>query len=264
MARVTRWQRDAARVGRFRPRAVEFPFGYSGHPAAPLTLTTPRGRRVLLRGKIDRVDVADLGNELLGMVIDYKTTADRRLDLTKVVHGLSLQLVGYLLALQQTGESLTGRPIRPVAALYLPLLERFESIAHPSRAKKERYHWRGIVDTSALPSLDRTVADTGRSDFLSARIKKDGEPYVNSDLTRREQMAALMKHVGQRMGELADELLDGRIDVNPYRLRRHMPCRFCEYRSVCRYEIETQPPRVLDAYDKATALRLIAEGGRGD
>jgi len=264
MARVTRWQRDAARVGRFRPRAVEFPFGYSGHPAAPLTLTTPRGRTIRLRGKIDRVDVADLGDELLGMVIDYKTATERRLDLTKVVHGLSLQLVGYLLALQQAGESLTGRPIRPVAALYLPLLERFESVAHPSREKKERYQWRGIVDAEALPSLDRTVADKGRSDFLSARIKKDGEPYVTSDLARRDQMAALMRHVGLRMGELADGLLDGKIDVSPYRLRRQMPCRFCEYQSVCRYEIETQPPRVLDVFDKTGALRLVAGGGRDD
>jgi len=264
MARATRWQRDAARVGRFRPRAVEFPFGYSGCPAAPLTLTTPRGRTVRLRGKIDRVDIADLGDELLGMVIDYKTTADRRLDLTKVYHGLSLQLLGYLLALKQVGESLAGRPIRPVAALYLPLLERFESVAHPSREKKTRTQGRGIIDAAALDSLDHTVADKGHSQFLSARIKKDGEPHVNSDLARRDQMAAMMRHVGLRMGELADGLLDGKIDVSPYRLRRRMPCSFCEYQSVCRYEIEAQPPRALNAFDKTSALKLIAEGGRDE
>ena len=70
---VTMMPSWAELVGAPRTLAVEFPFGYSGHPASPLTLTTPRGRRVLLRGKIDRVDVADLSDELLGMVIDYKT-----------------------------------------------------------------------------------------------------------------------------------------------------------------------------------------------
>jgi len=264
MARVTRWQRKAAGVGCFRPRAVEFPFGYGNSPAGPLTLTTPRGRTILLRGKIDRVDIAELGGELLGLVLDYKATTDRRLNLAEVFHGLSLQLVGYLLALQQTGASLTGRPVRPVAALYLPLLEPFERIAHPDRPKSRHYRWRGVVDVSKLGAIDKTVEPGGGSDFLSARLRRDGQPYAKSDLAAPDEMKALMAHVGRRMGELADRLLDGDIAVNPYRLNRWMPCSFCAYRSVCRYEIATQPPRRLESFDKAEVLqRLAGEGADG-
>ena len=263
MNRVSRWQRDAARVGRFRPKWVEFPFGYAGRPAGALTLTTPKGRVILLRGRIDRVDLADLGDELLGMVIDYKTTIGRKLNYAEMYYGLSLQLIGYLLVLQQEGRSLAGRPILPVAALYLPLLEPFKNVAHPSEEKKDSYKLRGLVDFDALDALDADARKQSKSQFLDARINKDGRPHAKSDLATREQMTAVMRHVGQRMGELADGLLDGRIDVSPYRLQRRMPCTFCKYRAVCRYEIETQPPRELQPFKKEQVLAEL-EGGAAD
>ncbi|NLX23311.1 MAG: hypothetical protein GXY55_16795 [Phycisphaerae bacterium] len=258
--RVTCWQRDSARAGRFNPKAVEFPFGYHG-PGNALTLATPKGRTIHLRGRIDRVDIAELADELVGMVIDYKTTYDRRLDLTAVYHGLSLQLVGYLLALQQQGHTLTGRPIRPVAAVYLPLLEQYETVAHPTVGKGKRYQWRGVLDLSALDVLDAGARDAGGSAFFSARITKAGEPYAVSDLASRDELAAVMRHVGLRMGELADGIIDGCVDVNPYSLRRYTPCTWCVYQSVCRYEIETQPPRPLDSYQGREVLALLSGGG---
>jgi len=263
LGRVTRWQRDAARAGRFRSIAVEYPFGFSGDSAAPLTLKTPKGRTVYLRGYIDRVDIAELGNELIGTVIDYKRTTDKRLDLTEVYHGLALQLVGYLLALQQTGESLTGREIRPVAAFYLPLLESYTTVAHPSERKKTGYKWRGIADFSSLSALDSTVEPGKSSQFMSAAVTNKGEPYANSDLVRPEQLKALMRYVGLRMGELADGILDGDISVSPYRLRRRMPCSYCPYKSVCRYEIEAQLPRLLESMGKADVLKSAGEGCDG-
>ena len=263
MQRITRWQRTAARVSRFRPCAVEWPFGFSGSKAAPLTLKTPKGRTVYLRGYIDRVDVAELGDALLGAVIDYKRTTQRRLNFSQVYHGLSLQLVGYLLALQQSGESLTGRPIRPVAAFYLPLLEPYKSVPHPEVEKASSFQCRGIAETAALPVLDETVQPGGKSEFFSAALKKDGQPHSRSDLATPEQLSALMQHVGRRMGELADELLDGNVSVSPYRLNRQIPCSFCEYQSVCRYEIQTQPPRALESLSKTEVLKRL-EGAVDD
>ncbi|MHC4445952.1 MAG: PD-(D/E)XK nuclease family protein [Planctomycetota bacterium] len=264
LGRVVRWQRDAARVGKFHPEVVEFPFGFSGDSADPLTLTTPKGRTIGLRGYIDRVDVADLAGELLGTVIDYKRSTDKKLNFAEVYHGLALQLVGYLLALQQVGESLTGRVIRPVAAFYLPLLEAYQTLNHPNEVKKSSYRWRGIIDTTAVNVLDETVAAGGGSQYMSARISKKGEPYTNSDLAGRDQLTALMQHVGRRMGQLADALLDGKIEVKPYRLRRRMPCSYCAYKTVCRYEIETQPPRLLESVGKAEVFKRVMEEGRDE
>lgn len=258
MARVARWQRDAARCGRFRPWKVEFPFGYADEPGATVQLTTPRGRTIILRGNIDRVDLAEVGETYLGVVIDYKTTTDRKIDYAKVFHGLSLQLVGYLIALQQAGASLTGRPIAPVAALYLPLLEPFKNVSRPDEDKPKPYQWEGVLDVGHLDAIDTSARDAGSSAFYAAKLKKDGEPYANSDLASADQIRALMQHVGRRMGELADGIIEGDISVAPYRLRRQTPCSFCPYRALCRYEIENEPPRTLSVLKKPEVLTAVA------
>ncbi len=266
--RSLRRQREAAGLGRYRPMRVELPFGMSAGAAA-VTLTTPKGRRVLLRGVIDRVDVAELADELLGVVIDYKLARERKMDWTKAYHGLSVQLVAYLLALQQVGQSLTGRPIRPVAALFLPLIEPFATVPHPSETKTPT-KWRGVIDVSKVDTLDGTVSGPGTaSAFISAAITQKGGNAANSDLLNNDEFAVLLRHVGRRMGELTDAVLDGDISVRPYRLNRAMPCGFCALRAVCRYEIETQPPRLLEGMGSKTQVlqqmtREAEDAGSGE
>jgi ATP-dependent helicase/nuclease subunit B len=258
LARIARWQRDAARVGRFQSRWVEFPFGYDEQNR--LMLRTPAGRTIYLRGRIDRVDVAELGNELVGLVLDYKRTKDKRLDLAQVYHGLTLQLVGYLLALQQMGASLAGRPIRPVAALYLPLLEPFQRVHHPSEDPKSAVRMRGIVDLSAIEALDESVVPGKASQFVNVRINQKGGPDQRCDLADRGDLARVVAHAGRKMGELADSLLDGEIAVSPYRLNRNTPCGWCRYRPICRHEPLLETPRALDPMKRHEVFARLAKG----
>lgn len=236
--RSLRRQRDAARAGRFQPNCVEYPFGMSGSDIAPLELTTPKGRKVHLRGKIDRVDVAELGGELLGMVVDYKTTKDKKFEWAKAYHGVALQLVGYLLALRETGQSLTGRPIRPVGAVYLSLTEPYMLLRNPQKDKKPALKYRGVLDVYGAELLDHALAEAGgNSEYYSATIKKDGGIHGRCDLMGENDFGALMRHVGLRMGELADRMLDGDVAVLPYWLKRYRPCQWCAYQAVCRFEM---------------------------
>lgn len=262
MARAALWQRDFAKVGRFRPWKVELPFGYQGASDA-LSLETPKGRKVQLRGRIDRVDLADLGDVLLALVVDYKTTDARhkKLDLTEVCHGLALQLVGYLLVLRQRGRSLVGRPIQPVAAFYLPLLEGYRHVKHPDDDKGAGYLWRGIATLDGLDAMDSTARTNRGSPFLPARLTSDGNPQSCSDLVKPEQMEGILRHVSECMGRMADDLLDGRIEVRPYWLRRRRPCRFCDFASFCRFELLTQPMRVLESFRKPAALDAMKGSG---
>jgi len=97
------------RRGRFVPRAAERRYGFDDADSmAALAIVTPKGRQVFVRGVIDRIDLAEVGEQLVGVVVDYKRTRDKRLDLSWVYHGLSLQLLGYLLALAERGEKLRG------------------------------------------------------------------------------------------------------------------------------------------------------------
>jgi len=173
-----------------------------------------------------------------------------------------------MLAIQQAGESLTGRPvkpIRPVAALYLPLKEGFQSVAHPEDGdKKTPSKLKGVIDKSAAELLGKD--NDARKKFYSAAItKKEGKADKRSDLLETNDFKILFQYIGRKMGQLADDLIDGKIDVAPYRLNRQMPCSYCPYKPVCRYEIDTQLPRILESKGDKSAVMdtIIKEGDNG-
>lgn len=258
--RSARWQRNAARAGKFAPCKAEWEFGFDPTGDRAVPLRTPSGRTIYLRGLIDRVDVADLGETMLGMVIDYKRTKQRTLSYTQVYHGLALQLVGYLIALMRAERSPAGRPIQPVAAFFLPLLMRNVSLKHPGEARSEDFKYRGLIRLDALEAADANATSGQASAYMSARVRNDGQPYANSDLLTAEQFGALIDHVQWRMGELADQVLDGIISVSPYRLNRHMPCTFCSFQSVCRFDVHHEPARILQSLKKEELFQKLERG----
>ncbi len=265
--RSVRWQRDAARAGRLRPAAVEYAFGYAPGTGPPLELTTPKGRMVKLRGKIDRIDLAEEGDHLLALVVDYKRTSEKHLSLARVYHGLAMQLVCYLLALIRAGLTPAGRPavIRPAGAVYMPLLEAFELVSGPNDEKAGgAFQARGLIDRAGVDALD-AKAEAGRTScFYSIRLNTDGRPPASQgDVLRSEDTEAVLAHVERTMGLLADRMIDGDISVRPYRLNRHSPCSFCGYRAVCRFEPGLNGYNPLPSMNHRAVLEAI-RGGSGD
>ncbi len=277
LARVVQAQRRVEALGRFRSRGTEVPFGMPDEPARKpglpaLEIDTPAGRRVRLRGYIDRVDLAELGDELLGAVVDYKRTPDKRLELAKVYHGLSLQLLGYLLVLAEHGTTLGGRPIRPVGAFYVSLVPKYTLLEHPNEYDEEqdspaRTHGpRGLLDFGRLEALDAGCAK-GRSLGYSVAVRLDGgiSNLDRSDAAHPEAFAALLERARYQLGCLADGVLDGDVSVAPYRLRGFSPCAWCRYRSVCRFEFGQGQVRLLDDLTRTQVFdRLGGAGERGD
>ncbi|MBQ9941677.1 MAG: PD-(D/E)XK nuclease family protein, partial [Christensenellaceae bacterium] len=72
--------------------ASEQSFGFQGG----YVLHTPHGD-IALRGKIDRVDAAEIGGETYLRVVDYKT-GEKRFSMASAYYGLNIQLPVYLMA----------------------------------------------------------------------------------------------------------------------------------------------------------------------
>ena len=240
LTRVVAAQQAMLRRGGFQPRAAEVEFGDDGQVPA-LSLTTPKGNTVRLRGKIDRVDV--LEDAASFAVIDYKLS-DRPLALANVYHGLSLQLLTYLLVLQANGNELFGRPMTPAAAFYVKLLRKLDNVEHPDDAVSPddpvfdlRVKPRGLFDGRFFQDID-AECQGGASEVVQAYLNKGGGfgRFDTTDVASQRQFDALLKHVRERIGELADELIGGHIEVRPYRIGKVTPCPTCDYRSVCRFE----------------------------
>jgi len=269
LARVIQAQRRLSESGVSRPRSTELPFGFDEPGGLPaLVVSTPAGRRVLVRGYIDRVDLAELGDELLGIVIDYKRKRDRPLSLCEVYHGLSLQLMGYLLVLREVGHTLAGRPIKPIGALYVGLAQQYQSVDHPNALSVRDKTLHGTARPHGLLLADDFAAldssgETGRwSDGYSVYIKKDGSVGMidQSDAADTEAFGSLLDHTRTKLGELADGILDGRVAARPYRLGTLSPCTWCAMPAVCRFEMGISEARFLDKLRRSEVLRILPGG----
>lgn len=255
-------------AGRARPRRAEAAFGRGGAGNMPaLVLTTPAGRTVLLRGNIDRVDLAEWADEALGIVVDYKS-GGRALKFDAVYYGLSLQLLAYLCALQEHGATLAGRPVQPLAALYVGLRPEYRSVLHPSKAKEDcvspgAAKARGLIDFGRFEALAPSEAAPR---FYQVTVRKDGAPGAQdrNDAVPTQDFRSLLELTKRRIGELADRMIDGGVEVEPRRLGPWSPCRWCAYPSVCGFESGASPTVVLEPLRRTEVLERIREDIRDD
>ncbi|MEM1013699.1 MAG: PD-(D/E)XK nuclease family protein [Planctomycetota bacterium] len=276
IARVTRTlvdvlaaQQAALSRGRMTPAYSDVRYGSEEHDALPpLELTTRRGRRVLLSGRIDRIDLArTLDGETIpcSLAIDYRSgsaeSVTRNLRL-----GLSFGIVVHLLALQSHGSRLTPSPAEEAfGSLVVPSGRRMtsvddvqEALDQPTELRLLRNKPRGIIDYDHLPLLDATFAGTneerhepGTSDAFAASITKAGLPSKRgSDVLTTEQMDGLVEGVRLAVVDVADGILDGHIEPKPFRIGKTTPCGSCGFRPLCRFETPE------DAYRRVTPIPI--------
>jgi ATP-dependent helicase/nuclease subunit B len=267
LGRVIRAQRRVAHQGRAVPVGTEIPFGIDppGRGLPALSLLTPSGRTVTVRGFIDRVDLAELGDEMLGIVIDYKKSREKQLNMAAVYHGLSLQLLAYLLVIGESGRTLAGRPIRPGGALYVNLVPRYERVLHPDRQGPRSqdvapaYRPRGLISSVALGALDQDESP-GWSRAYSVFRKADGTVgnLDHSDAADDTDLTRLLSHTKSKLAGLADGILDGQFSVRPFRLGDLNPCSWCPVKAVCRFEMGLCEVRFLERLPRSEVFRRLA------
>jgi ATP-dependent helicase/nuclease subunit B len=265
LGQVISSQKAVAGRGTFTTAFSKVQFGDDGALPA-YVLKTPRQREVRLRGKIDRVDVNAANNE--ACAIDYRL-GDKSLSLTEVYHGLSLELLTYLLVLEASGEALAGRKLTPAAAFYVRMLRSMGDVDHPSEAISPEdpiFHLaakpRGLIDEQFVKLMDAEFT-SGRSDVINASINKDGTfgHKGTTDVATGDELAALLDHIRQRLGELADGVLDGEIGIRPYMLGKKTPCPQCSYRTICRFE--SHGYRAIQTMQRQEVfIRVVKEKGQ--
>lgn len=258
MDHVAETTRRAIAAGAFRPKRTEFSFGFNNkHP--PLVIVTPRGHTLQLRGRIDRIDAWQMDQGLAASVIDYKLGAHEA-HFARVRHGLSLQLLTYLLVLDALGEQLMGSPVQPAAAFYVRLLRSIDSISHPSEAPPpdemsaymKKYRPRGVVDERFVDSIDPIES-------FPLKPRSDQKKLSQGDVLSPEAFTRLVDWTRAKIAQLADEMIAGNINVTPYRMGKESPCPHCNFRAVCRLDYAFNDP--LKVVGNSTeALEAIVKG----
>lgn len=193
----------------------------------PLRVQTPDGT-ILVEGKVDRVDWAELDGQRYVRVIDYKT-GRQKFSLEEASQGMGLQMLLYLFAIWQSREG-KYHDLLPAGVLYLPARSQTPNLDRYESPSGNRYRMNGLVlsDQRVLRAMERDLG----GQFLPVKELKKGE-IKGSYQVSLEEFGQLRDQAGELIARMVQELICGRIAPEPQASDNRLPCTFCDYRSIC-------------------------------
>lgn len=252
---------DGLKNSKFRVLGNEIEFNENAS-YKPIELNLSDGRKVELTGKIDRADIANIDGKDYVRIIDYKSSV-KDIDLNQVIAGLQIQLISYLDAISEESN------LNPAGILYFNLIDK---IVNKSRNLtdeeikleiRKAYKMKGLIvaDIDIARAMD-TKLEKGFSDTIPVYIDKDESVnnYRSSTISK-EKFESLQKYAKKIIKEISSEILDGNIDIKPYYLNKKTGCDYCEYKSICGFNINNKGNEYnyIHSYDKDYLLDLIEE-----
>ncbi|MHC4498635.1 MAG: PD-(D/E)XK nuclease family protein [Planctomycetota bacterium] len=250
---------EMVRAGSFRPRRSEVAFGQVKDKIESIgeyRIGLADSRLLLLNGKIDRVDFADVDGTKTAIVFDYKRR-DKSFNWSQFYYGLDMQLPIYMLAVRNSSETqadVAGAFYMPVEVT--PKQTTLDELS--STAESFGYKAKGLFNGEFAPHLDRNASRD--SSFYNFYVTKDGRPYGSYDnrgALKTPDFEKTLKFTEKKTVQLAEEILSGKIDVSPYRLGTQSPCSYCRYKPVCRFDWQVNDYNFLPSVRKPAVLDEI-------
>ena len=239
------------RRGRIREMYFEQPFAREAQ--LPPIRVTAGEHEVLIKGKIDRMDVLEMpehedGMETAVRIVDYKTGGDS-VDVEHFRSGYKLQLMLYLKAATQKQE------VKPAGVFLFKIREidadaDTRTVVPGEAAAEERmedaYKLEGIVldDMDLIDAMDTEIG--GASKVLPIKYVKKNGTYSGSSggyLFSREEFEELSAQVDRQVDRICREICDGKIDIRPKKEKKKdmegnykTSCKYCSYKSICMFD----------------------------
>ncbi|MBN8207160.1 helicase-exonuclease AddAB subunit AddB [Bacillus sp. NTK071] len=251
----------------FQPAGLELGFG-PNQELPPIEFTLKNGVKLQLIGRVDRVDQAFNGDELLLRIIDYKSSGTS-LDLSEVYFGLALQMLTYLDVVISNANIWLGRDATAAGMLYFHVHNPILQTSAPGQAAIQqelfkKFKMKGLLlaDKDIVSLMDSDI-EVKKSDIIPAALKKDGSFYKNSSVLSSDDFKSLRAFTRNTIQEIGTDISDGRIDIDPYKMKDRIPCTFCSYRSFCQFDqaMEDNVYKQIPVEDDETILRRMREGG---
>ena len=248
-----------AMIGQVRKSNVkdmffEEPFGIGSKRLPPIEIELERGKKAVLSGKIDRLDVIDVPGDSRDAVriIDYKT-GDDEIHLDQIREGYKLQLMLYMNVAQEGAGS---GEVRPAGVFYFKIREvdsdagKISGSADPGDSLEERIarscRLEGIMvsDEKILRTMDETIEPTKTSTVLPLHQNKTGEikQTKEGELLSDEEFDELCSITLENVRTICRDIQSGRIDIEPKKEKgtsgRYMKtsCKYCSYKSICLFD----------------------------
>lgn len=233
-------------------------------------------RYLNLRGRIDRVDLFEEEGKIYVKVIDYKS-GSTSFDLMSLYYGLQLQLGVYLsAAMDLVKEEYPTHEVHPAGVFYYNLDDPI--VAKTSAVEEEiekKLSMNGLVNASKaiVPFLDTrfkgkdgTLAPSMKSTVIPVETGKDGTFTKRSSVAKEEDLFALMNYIRELMHRFSEQIMDGKVRHNPYRMKNKSACTYCSFQAVCGFDCKVNgfTYRNLKSLSKEDVWNLIKEEEQDD
>ncbi|MBE6842793.1 MAG: hypothetical protein E7510_08205 [Ruminococcus sp.] len=232
--------REELKQSDFIPVRYEFEISEK-NGVKPITIRTSEGMEIILKGKIDRVDIFDDGNEKFIRIVDYKTGV-QTFNLRNILFGIDMQLLLYLFSVSGK-ESPFGDTV-PAGILYMPSgkisIERDrEGSVEKSKYINKFYHMSGVLlkEATVLHAMEENIEGIFIPAKLTSDARKKGtfvlDKTVSSCLTRK-QFENLRLHSQRLIKNMAEDFYSGNISASPLNYDKYKDvCSYCEYWEIC-------------------------------
>lgn len=257
-----------------KPRYSELSFG-PGEKLAGLSWQLEPDLEVVLRGKIDRVDLLDD----LAQVIDYKSSA-KSFDLASFFNGLNLQMISYLDILAKHPQFFDQRSsLNLVGGFYQTITRKLnklnsKELLTPSLSlkadrtdSKKRLQYNGLITNEAdwLIRAEPLLAEPGQQSTIYNQVKttKKGSFSLPKDHNfNQEEMRLLLAFDEYLIKQAGNQILHGEIKLNPYRLNQQRSAlTYSDYKDIFFFDAKLGKQRYhqIQRMSKAELLTAIKE-----
>ena len=248
----------------FKPIAHEQSFGMKGLKGDEneaqlegLAITLNNGRKMNIRGQIDRIDAYKDGNEVFLRVIDYKSSK-RDLNLTEVYNGISLQLLTYLeVATQNAGELIQSTElfknieqleniiVQSAGMFYFHVHNPLITVADYSnlsaledeRLKQYKLKGFALENLDVAVAMDETLEPSTTSKIVPIGLTSKNEfNGRSSSVLNEDAMTNLRSFIPKKLQQAGNEIYAGNTEIKPYKLGNKQACTFCEYKAICQFD----------------------------
>lgn len=200
--------------GKYVPEKVEFNFDFKDAPSLRVELSC--GKEMLLRGKVDRVDVYEVDDNVFVRIVDYKTSG-HDIKEKEIESGLKLQLLEYMNAVTDIFRiNNPDKNIRKGAALYFDFSDKYEKSDGEAADISNLYKPTGY-----------SVENTGGADNLQ-----------KNSILSPARFSELCQKTAEKIKEIGEDIASGKISKAPFVSGSGDACTYCPFRNSCGFDAD--------------------------
>jgi len=211
--------------GEFEPSEFEISFG-KNKQLPPIEFYTKDENRIMLQGRIDRVDKALVDEKEVFRIIDYKLS-NKKLALYKIKEGIDLQLAIYLYAYYKNTKSIPGGMYYFGTQKPIVSVDGLDNITKVS----DLVHYKTRLEGYTLEEEDIKKLNDKNNE-------KKSSVFDNRKLISKEKIDNMFHYINKIVKENTEKIYNLENEAYPIKEGEFIQCKYCEYKSICGFDIE--------------------------